>query len=376
MPMRKLGLIAILAAMTALLAMGCGEDDPKPVVSRLYANETCGVAPLTVQFRGDAAGGTPGSDPTGGNNWLTMSWDFGDGTVENDGASVAYHRYTMPDTYTVTLTVEDDNGDQASRSVDIVILPDSLTIDAFAMLGDQPASLVETCQPVQLGITAETCGFDPIEDSYERFVFRWDVGGVIYDGPNPEFAFGAADIGEQVIYLQLEDPTRSVTRLDTLSLEVIESEGADLAISADWLLSPQGTESATLERDVPSWPDTLTFSVHLTNAGPAAAYDLHVDGNWPTYNRITYIEHATTDGTSNVVLNTDQVSGIVLLTDWDWYLEELPAGAEATLDMTFLIQTGGAGQSWQFPVTMDGYDCDLTPGANSVTPILRLISVP
>ena len=376
MPMRKLGLIAILAAMTALLAMGCGEDDPKPVVSRLYANETCGVAPLTVEFRGDASGGAPASDPTGGNNWLTMRWDFGDGTVVEDGASVAYHRYTEPDTYTVTLTVEDDNGDQASRSIDVVIQPDSLTIDAYALRGDEPATVVETCQPVRLGITAETCGFDPVEDSYERFVFRWNVGGTIYDGPNPELAFGSADIGEQVIYLRVEDPTRTVTRLDTLSLEVTESAGADLAISADWLLSPQGTESATLERDVPSWPDTLTFSVHLTNAGPAAAYDLHVDGNWPTYNRINYVEHATTAGTSNVVLNTDPVSGIVLLTDWDWYLDELPAGADARLDMTFLIQTGGANQFWEFPVTMDAYDCDLTPNGNTVTPILRLISVP
>ena len=61
-----------LARKAAVAVIGCGEDDPKPVITRLFASTECGVAPLRVDFRADATGGANLPDPTGGNNWLKM----------------------------------------------------------------------------------------------------------------------------------------------------------------------------------------------------------------------------------------------------------------------------------------------------------------
>ena len=76
MSMRKLSLTLLMAALTIIVMIGCGTEDPKPSITRLYASATCGVAPLRVDFRADATGGANLPEPTGGNNWLRMRWDL------------------------------------------------------------------------------------------------------------------------------------------------------------------------------------------------------------------------------------------------------------------------------------------------------------
>jgi PKD repeat protein len=55
-----------------------------------------------------------------GRTIVSYSWDFGDGTTAT-GATPDPKRYSLPNTYTVTLTVEDDLGqeDSSSRSVTV-----------------------------------------------------------------------------------------------------------------------------------------------------------------------------------------------------------------------------------------------------------------
>jgi len=48
-------------------------------------------------------------------NQLTFTWDFGDGSDEEQGVSVS-HLYAVPDNYTVTLTVRDTLGNTATSS--------------------------------------------------------------------------------------------------------------------------------------------------------------------------------------------------------------------------------------------------------------------
>ena len=114
--MRRIVGILVPVVLVIGLLPGCSEDDAKPQITRLYASEGCGVAPLRVEFRGDASAGAPLDDPTGSNNWLSFTWNFGDGTVLSDATSVAYHEYQEPGTYTVTLTAEDNDGEKASRT--------------------------------------------------------------------------------------------------------------------------------------------------------------------------------------------------------------------------------------------------------------------
>ncbi len=68
------------------------------LVASFTARPTSGISPLTVKFT-DTSTGSPTS-------WY---WDFGDGKTENRVAIPA-HTYTNPGTYTVTLTVKDNNG--------------------------------------------------------------------------------------------------------------------------------------------------------------------------------------------------------------------------------------------------------------------------
>ncbi len=370
--LRKSGLILLIVALTVLVMIGCGTEDPKPSVTRLYASSTCGVAPLRVDFRGDATGGASMPEPTGGNNWLLMHWDFGDGTVIDNGTSVAYHMYSMPDTYTVTLTVEDENGDRAQRSTDIVVQADSLQAQAYSLLDGMPATEVEACRPLQLGVFVEACGFDPIEDNYERFVFLWTVGDVNYTGTHPQHSFSSDDLGEQEITVVLEDPTRSITRFDTLTVNVTPSAGADVSISTDWAKSPQGTASDVLDRDIASWPDTLTYTVHLRNDGPGDAYSLTVAGTLDFSNRILFYDSDYTVGDFVYVA----FEGNNTVKEWIWNVPELASGAEVSIDILFYVEIANAGAVRTFPTSLEAYPCDTDGDDLSATATLNVLTVP
>jgi PKD repeat protein len=69
-----------------------------PPVASFTSNPTEGPVPLTVSFT-DFSTGYPTS-------W---SWNFGDGSAAT-GKTIASHQYIRPDTYTVTLTVENPYG--------------------------------------------------------------------------------------------------------------------------------------------------------------------------------------------------------------------------------------------------------------------------
>lgn len=79
------------------------------------ADPTTGVAPLDVSF--DASGS---SDPDG--NIVSYSWDFYADLDDKDSTGTGEttnHTYDLAGTYTVELTVEDDDGATDSTTVDI-----------------------------------------------------------------------------------------------------------------------------------------------------------------------------------------------------------------------------------------------------------------
>ena len=63
---------------------------------------------------------TPMVSYTGSSPSLSYSWDFGDGTTGSTERPV--HVYTKSDDYTVTLTVDDNDGVQASDSMTVTVL--------------------------------------------------------------------------------------------------------------------------------------------------------------------------------------------------------------------------------------------------------------
>jgi PKD repeat protein len=367
--MRKLGLIALLAALTALAVIGCSEDDPKPAIARLVASESCGVAPLRVDFRADATGGVPLSDPTGSNNWLKLIWDFGDGTVIDGGASVAYHEYAEPGTYEITVTAEDDDGERASRSLEVVVQPDSLTIEAYSLSvqDGEPATEIAACIPMEFGITAETCGFDPVTSSYERFVFRWSVDDSVYTSPTPRHSFAPDELGERTVQVRVVDPTRDVVRRDTLQVTATPSAGADVSVTADWTATDPAATAALLQRDIAEFPDRLTYTIRVQNDGPEDAYNLSAAGNVSFSPRIFFETSEVSSGSFAYDASTKL---------WSWDIPRVPAGGEATLEVGFYIEVTPAGQIYSFPATLDPYPCDLDDDDLTITAQVEILSVP
>lgn len=366
--MRKLGLILLLAALAALVAAGCSEEEnSKPYVSRLYASETCGVAPLRVDFRADATGGKPFNDPTGGNNWLRMSWDFGDGTVIANGTSIAYHRYEAPGIFTVTVTAEDDAGERDSRSMQVKVNADSLSIEVFGTLHGEIVTELKACEPLTLGIIAETCGFDPVSDTYDRFIYRWSVAGAAYTSANPQHAFApATEPRVEMITLNLIDPTRSTTRNDTLWVDVLPSAGADLSLAAFWLLPDSlYTTSDTLRVTLPGvWPNTFTYRLHARNAGPEPAYHVTVRGNQPNLANLHYVGAFASSGGVTYDSASDARR-------WTWQIPAIAAGGEETVFVAYRIESPPPSNN-AFPIRMQPYACDPDTTNLQITP--RLIT--
>lgn len=89
------------------------------------------AASASCQFQYCTFDGTASSDPDGAvANW---AWDFGDGSV--GGGSSAEHTFAADGTYTITLTVSDDDGISNTTTLDVTVdaLPiDTLVYDSFS----------------------------------------------------------------------------------------------------------------------------------------------------------------------------------------------------------------------------------------------------
>jgi PKD repeat protein len=79
---------------------------PQPVAD-FSATPTAGAEPLTVDFT-DASSGSI----------TTWAWDFGDGKISRE--QNPSHRYTMVDTYTVSLTVTGPGGSETQIKTDYI----------------------------------------------------------------------------------------------------------------------------------------------------------------------------------------------------------------------------------------------------------------
>ena len=195
------------------------DDDDSEIVNEApvaaFVINTNG-APVTegnlVQF--DAAGS---QDPEGG--VLHYRWNFGDGSPVEAGFGVGFqvrsHRYAEPGTYTVTLTVTDDENASDDFRLDVVVV---------SALGNRPPEPVLADGP-RVGpapFTVQLNGqlsFDPDGDSLD-FTFEFSGG----DGSENEIIEGAAVVtktfdAEGVYKVVMSVDDRKVAPADIPSIE-------------------------------------------------------------------------------------------------------------------------------------------------------------
>jgi PKD repeat protein len=109
----------------------------------------------------------------GGDSITTYRWDFGDGTVIEDGSATETHTYTADGTYTITLTVTNDslNTDTVATTVFVGNMQPTA---AFTLSPEVP----DVNEAVSFDATASS---DP-DGSIVRYDWDFGDGTVLYDG--------------------------------------------------------------------------------------------------------------------------------------------------------------------------------------------------
>src|SRR5918999_1246982 len=83
----------------------------EPLTAGIISNSTEGFAPATFEFEANI---------TGGDEPYTYLWNFGDGSEESDEQTVE-HTFEEAGIYNVVVTITDENGQEASDNLEIIV---------------------------------------------------------------------------------------------------------------------------------------------------------------------------------------------------------------------------------------------------------------
>ncbi|MCD6522371.1 MAG: PKD domain-containing protein, partial [Candidatus Diapherotrites archaeon] len=200
-----------------------------------------------------------GTNSTDDSAIVTYYWDFGDGT--NATGNITTHVYTTPGTYTVTLTVTDDDGISDSDSINVTVVTNNPPV---ADAG--PDQMVSVNTVVTLDGTNST-------DDYGIISYEWDFGdGNTGTGVTTTHNYTA--VGLYIVTLTVTDDG-GLTDSDSATVAVYDLTTIlpDLATNTDSIHTP----------DVINKGDTVTITADIYNLGGANATNVtirfYVDGN-------------------------------------------------------------------------------------------------
>jgi PKD repeat protein len=247
----------------------CSSDNEPPTAD---ANGPyAGIAGSLILFDGSGSTDSDG-------NIAAYDWDFGDGNTAS-GVNPS-HTYLAAGTYTVSLTVTDDDGDVNSETTTAVIDPvPNQPPDANAG-PDQTVGIDANC----LGnVVLDGSGSTDADDN--SLTYSWSIGGeVIATGINPTVELG---LGVHTVQLRVNDGAED-SQPDQVVITV-EDPIADVTYDGDSLLSTEG--AATV--------DAILTAILRDYAGNL----LDIDGKEVTFT-------LTAEGVGTLVAKADSIDGI------------------------------------------------------------------
>jgi len=182
------------------------EPVDNPPMASASGDPTTGLAPLTVNFIGS------GTDPEGTS--VSYLWNFGDGatsTLQNPT-----HIFNSIGTYTVRLTVSDENGTTGENTVVITV---------SALANNPPRALIIATPSsgiTPLAVTFIGSGTDP---DGRIIAYFWDFGdGTSTDEQNPVHTF--ADVGTHSVTLAVTDNDGAIGK-KSITIKVTKDTGTE-----------------------------------------------------------------------------------------------------------------------------------------------------
>jgi PKD repeat protein len=122
---------------------GGEEQQPTPLIASMNIDSTNGdTAPATFLFE---------TEPEGGTEPYTFSWNFGDGSPQSNEQNTD-HTFANPGTYVVSLTVTDSTGQTVSDREEVIVRPATTT--------EEPQPPTNTTTPTEPGPTQNQTQFE------------------------------------------------------------------------------------------------------------------------------------------------------------------------------------------------------------------------
>ncbi|MEU7003437.1 PKD domain-containing protein [Nonomuraea sp. NPDC046570] len=215
-----------------------GPPPPAPPNAALSASPAAGVVPVAVTANASAS--TPGDAPIS-----TYTFDFGDGTIVGPQAgSSASHTYTTAGSYTLTVTVTDQDG---------------LTDIAAKTISAQPSgtpptaavSLNQSSGPAPLAVTADASASTPGSSPISTYAFDFGDGTVVGPQAGSSASHSYTTAGSYTLTVTVtdgaggtDDVTAGVTVTAGGGAELVANPGFETGTTG-WKVTPSGSTTLT-----------------------------------------------------------------------------------------------------------------------------------
>jgi PKD repeat protein len=203
--------------------------------------------------------GTASTDPDG--TIASYSWDFGDDSALASGAT-ATHTYRAPGTYTITLTVTDNNEASGTTTRQV-------TVPAAGQPPQASASATPSSTPGSLQVAFDASSSTDPDGTIVSYA--WDFGdGSTATGPTPSHTYAAP--GTYTVALTVTDnngATNTTTHQVTVPAVPASQPKANQPPHASFVLTPPGTAGSlqiTVDGSGSSDPDG-TIASYAWNFG-------------------------------------------------------------------------------------------------------------